>query len=202
MALNYLSYFGMPTESLRSIVDFILSQRMPDGGFNCRSNRSAVTHSSVHTTVSVIEGVTEYVRRGHRYRADELEAAAATSVEFLLRHRLFRSECTGGPMDPEFLRLHHPARWHFDILRGLDAMRGAGVAFDPRMADALGILLARRRDDGRWAANRAYPGATHLRPTPPGQPDRWVTLIALRVLRRYGEPGVTRSSAAARRAPG
>jgi hypothetical protein len=55
------------------------------------------------------------------------------------------------------------------------------------MADALGILRARRRDDGCWAANRAYPGATHLPPTPAGQPDRWVTLITLRVLRRYDE---------------
>lgn len=185
MALNYLSYFGADAVGLESIVDFILAQRMPDGGFNCHSNRRGATHSSVHTTVSVIEGVTEYVRQGHAYRAEELGAAAATSVEFLLRHRLFRSERTGEPMDPEFLRLHHPPRWHFDILRGLDAMRDAGVATDPRMADAVEVLRSRRRDDGRWAANRAYPGDTHLPPTRPGVPDRWVTLIALRVLRRY-----------------
>ncbi|RNB49846.1 hypothetical protein EDM22_09520 [Agromyces tardus] len=185
MALNYLGYFGMPTDELASVVDFILSQRMPDGGFNCRSNRSGATHSSVHTTVSVIEGITEYRRRGHSYRADELSTAATTSVEFLLRHRLFRSERTGEPMDPEFVRLHHPARWHFDILRGLDAMRDAGVALDPRMADALEILRARRRQDGRWAANRPYPGVTHVPANRPGLPDRWVTLIALRVLRRY-----------------
>ena len=189
MALNYLSYFGMPTDALASIVDFLLTQRMADGGFNCHSNRKGATHSSVHTSVSVIEGVTEYLRRGHPYRADELGAAAATSVEFLLRHRLFRSERTGEPIDPEFLRLHHPARWHFDILRGLDAMRDARVAPDPRMADAVGVLRSRRRDDGRWAMNRAYPGETHLPPKPAGRPDRWVSLIALRVLGAYGEAG-------------
>jgi len=187
MALNYLSYFGAPADHLESIVDFILGQRMPDGGFNCRSNRSGATHSSVHTSVSVIEGVTEYLRHGHPYRSDELSAAAASSVEFLLRHRLFRSERTGGPIDPEFTRLHHPARWHFDILRGLDAMADAGVAHDPRMADALEILRGRRRSDGRWAAGRAYPGQTHLPPSRAGQPDRWVTLIALRVLGSYPE---------------
>ncbi|WP_448808650.1 hypothetical protein [Agromyces bauzanensis] len=187
MALNYLSYFGAPTGDLASIVDFILSQLMSDGGFNCRSNRSGATHSSVHTTVSVIEGITEYVRHGHGYRADELAAASATSVEFLLRHRLFRSERTGEPMDPEFERLHHPPRWHFDVLRGLDALRDAGVAPDPRMADALEILRRRRHDDGRWAASRVYPGATHLPPIRAGQPHPWVTLIALRVLGAYGE---------------
>lgn len=189
MALNYLSYFGAATGDLESIVDFVLGQRMADGGFNCRSNRSRATHSSVHTTVSVIEGVTEYLRHGHSYRSEELAAAADTSVEFLLRHRLFRSERTGEPMDPEFVRLHHPARWHFDILRGLDAMRDAGVAFDPRMADAVEILRRRRGDDGRWVANRAYPGATHLPPRRAGQPHRWVTLIALRVLASYDEAG-------------
>jgi hypothetical protein len=57
------------------------------------------------------------------------------------------------------------------------------------MADALGILRDRRRDDGRWTANRAYPGDTHLPPPRAGLPDRWVTLIALRVLRRYGGIG-------------
>lgn len=189
MALNYLSYFGAATGDLDSIVDFILAQRMADGGFNCRSNRSGATHSSVHTTVSVIEGVTEYLRHGHPYRSEELGAAARTSVEFLLRHRLFRSEHTGEPMDPEFVRLHHPARWHFDILRGLDAMADARVALDPRMTDALEILRGRRRDDGRWAANRPYPGATHLPARRAGQPDRWVTLIALRVLASYDEAG-------------
>ncbi|WP_248305699.1 hypothetical protein [Agromyces sp. H66] len=186
MALNYLSYFGAATGDLASIVDFILSQRMPDGGFNCRSNRSGATHSSVHTTVSVIEGITEYLRGGHGHRADELAAAAASSVGFLLRHRLFRSEHTGEPMHPEFVRLHHPARWHFDILRGLDALRDAGVAYDPRMDDAIEILRRRRRDDGRWAASSAYPGATHLPPVRAGLPHPWVTLGALRVLGAYG----------------
>lgn len=185
MALNYLSYLGAATGELASIVDFMLSQLMPDGGFNCRSNRSGATHSSVHTTVSVIEGIAQYRRDGHRYRTDELAAASASSVEFLLRHRLFRSERTGGPMDPEFERLHHPPRWHFDILRGLDALRDAGVAYDPRMEDALEVLRRRRRDDGRWAASRAYPGATHLPPVRAGQPHPWVTLGALRVLHAY-----------------
>ncbi|GAA4369839.1 hypothetical protein [Agromyces bauzanensis] len=186
MAMNYLSYFGALTDDRAGVVDFILAQRMADGGFNCRSNRSGATHSSVHTTVSVIEGITEYLRHGLRYRADELAAASASSVEFLLRHRLFRSEHTGEPMHPEFTRLHHPASWHFDILRGLDALRDAGIAYDTRMDDAIEILRRRQRDDGRWAASSAYPGATHLPPVRAGRPHPWVTLIALRVLAAYG----------------
>ena len=88
-------------------------------------------------------------------------------------------------MRPEFTRLHFPARWYFDILRCLDALRDAGVPFDARMQDALNVLAERRRPDGRWVVNRAYPGETHVPPPPAGQPDRWVTLIALRVLGRF-----------------
>jgi hypothetical protein len=185
MALNYSSYFGGDPERLAAVVDFLLRQRMPDGGFNCRLNRAGARHGSVHTTLSVVEGVTEYQRSGHGHRSDELAAVSSEAVEFLLRHHLYRSERTGRPMDPELTRLHHPSRWHFDVLRCLDAFVDAEVPYDPRMDDAVGVIEARRRADGRWPANRGYPGATHLPPTPAGQPDRWITLMATRVLATY-----------------
>lgn len=188
MALGYASYFGAPEEHLASIVDFLLDQRLTDGGFNCRANRSGARHSSVHTTVCVMEGTTEYEHSGYQYRLDELLEARATAVEFLLRHRLYRSERSGQPIDAEFTRLHHPARWHFDVLRGLDALADAGVRHDPRMDDALDVLIGRRRSDGRWAANKAYPGTTYLPPVPAGAPSPWITLIALRIFKTYGAP--------------
>lgn len=189
MALGYASWFGATEEQLRSLVDFLLRERVADGGFNCRHNRpgARVTHSSVHTTVSVMEGITDYVGSGAHYRRDELEEAYASSAEFLLRHRLLRSETTGEVISPEFTRLHVPARWHYDILRGLDSLAAGAVPRDDRMDEALGLLHSRRRADGRWNANRAYPGATHVPDDPAGQPSRWVTVIAERILVAYPE---------------
>lgn len=186
MALRYASYFGATDAGLASVVDFVLGQQLPDGGFNCRSNRGGARHSSVHTTVSVIEGVTEYERSGGRRRLAALRDARAASIEFLLRHHLYRSERTGAPISPELTRLHHPARWHFDILRGLVALLDAGAPHDPRMDDAVSVVASRRRPDGRWAANRGYPGETHVPPPRAGTPNPWITLDALRVLRAYG----------------
>lgn len=188
MALNYASYFGAEEESLASMVDCLLAGRIPDGGFNCRRGPE-VRHSSMHTTLSVLEGITSYQQAGHRHRLEELLAARESSVEFLLRHHLYRSEHTGAVIRPEFLRLHHPTRWYFDILRCLDALAAAGIPYDDRMADALGVLRRRRSADGRWPANRSYPGETHLPPVPAGKPNRWVTLAALRVLEVYAEAG-------------
>ena len=186
MALNYCSHFDSPTDPLRSLVDFILEQRLADGGFNCRSNRSGATHSSVHTSLSVIEGCTAYLAAGHDHRADEVREARVTAIEFLLRHRLFRSHRTGEPIHVDMTRLHHPARWRFDVLRCLDALAAARLAYDARMDDGLELLRERQRPDGSWAANRGYAGETHVSYPRAGEPNRWVTLVALRVLRAFG----------------
>jgi hypothetical protein len=184
MALNYATWFGAPEDDLASIVDCLLAGRIADGGFNCRRGPE-VRHSSMHTTLSVVEGINGYERGGYRYRLGDLLAVRATSVEFLLRHRLYRSERTGAVIRPEFVRLHHPTRWYYDVLRCLDAFADAHIAYDARMDDALGVLLRRRRPDGRWPVNRGYPGETHLPLPQAGTPNRWVTLIALRVLDAY-----------------
>lgn len=185
MFCDYGSWFGATDAELADVVDFLLGQTMPDGGYNCRRNRSGARVSSVHTTVAVLEGFTSYLAAGASRRADEVRAARDAAVECLLARELFRRRGTQEPIEVEFARLHYPARWHFDVLRALDALRAAGVAHDPRMEAALDVVRLRRRPDGRWAANRGYPGETHVRYPAAGQPNRWVTLRALRVLRAY-----------------
>jgi hypothetical protein len=133
----------------------------------------------------VIEGFAEYTRGGFEYRAEDVRRALAAANEALLERHLFRRRSDGLPIRAEFTRLHHPARWHFDVLRGLDVLREASAAYDPRMDAALEILRKRRRADGRWAAAAAYPGQTHIEYPRPGTPDRWVTLRALRTLRHF-----------------
>jgi hypothetical protein len=119
MLLNYAAYFCGSKDGLRAIVDFLLAKRMQDGGFNCMSDTGA-KHSSVHTTLSVLEGLEEFVRLDHHYRNHEIRVAQKCSEEFLLAHHLFRSIRTGEIIDKKFLRLAHPSRWRYDILRALD----------------------------------------------------------------------------------
>ena len=186
MFLNYASYFGEPEAGLRSIVDFILAQRMVDGGFNCLKNTTGARHSSLHSSLSVAEGILEYSRNGYRYRRSELNRAAESAREFMLMHRLFKSDHTGAIIDRGFLRLTFPPRWKYNILRALDHFRAAGCLFDERMGDAIAVLRAKRRSDGRWPAQAAHPGQVHFVMESAGQPSRWTTLIALRVLKAYG----------------
>ena len=183
MALTYLCRFGAEARELESIVDFLLREHMADGGFNCRSNRSGARHSSVHSTISVLEGIQTYAEHGYVYRLDELQAAAAVGREFLYVHRLFRSDRSGEVIHPSFLKLSYPSRWKYDVLRALDYLRRVDGLGDPRVGDALDVLAKKRRKDGRWTVQAKHAGQVHFDMEKAGKPSRWNTLRALRVVR-------------------
>jgi len=185
MFLTYACYFGTAETDLHSIVDFIIGQQMADGGFNCQSNRSGADHSSLHSTISILEGIHEYVVRGYDYRLRELQAIAAQAREFILLHRLFRSDHTGEIINKGFLMLSYPSRWYYDILRALVYFQAAGIDYDARMQDGLDVLQEKRRKDGTWPVQAKHSGQVHFDMEKTGGPSRWNTLRALRVLRRY-----------------
>ena len=186
MFLNYACFFCEPQEQLESVVDCVIDQLMDDGGFNCQKNRNGARHSSLHSTLSVLEGILEYSRNGYRYRFKELEKAASASREFILQHRFYKSDKTGGIIRKDLLRLSFPPRWKYNILRALDYFRLADAPWDDRMGDAMDVLIAKRRPDGRWPLQAAHPGQIHFSMERPRGPSRWNTLTALRVLRAYG----------------
>lgn len=72
------------------------------------------------------------------------------------------------------------------MLRALDYFRAAGLGPDPRIADAISVLDSKRQPDGRWLLDASYDEAFGLAlDEEAGEPSRWNTLRALRVLRWY-----------------
>lgn len=173
------AYFGRPTESLARR---LVGEQLDDGGWNCEAPESK--RSSFHTTICVLEGLLEYERAVGS--APEIAAARRRGEDYLLKRALFRRLSTGEVANPAFLELAFPPRYHYDILRALDYFRAAGVEPDARMSDAVCFIESKRQADGRWLLDRAYDEALAL----PfgesiGDPSRWNTLRALRVLRWY-----------------
>lgn len=185
MVLSILSHFRFKDERVEKLADHLLAQQMPDGGWNCESYKGA-THSSFHTTISVLEGLRNFGQFSP-YRTNEVQAAQERGREFLLVHRLFRSRRTGRVVDSTMTRFHFPPRWHYDILRALDYFQSVDAPFDERMSEALQIVT-QRQQDGRWLLPAGYPGKIFFELEKAGQPSRWNTLRALRVLKRYGGP--------------
>lgn len=185
MFLNCASYFNAPEKELQSIIDSVLAEIMPDGGFNCRTTRSGARHSSLHSTISVLEGFTEFRQAGYTYRKQEISDAIKTGIEFILVHRLFLSDRTGQIIDGNFLKLTYPCRWRYDILRAMDYFRYAGVKWDNRMTEALTYLGKKQNKDGTWNMQAAHSGQVHFIMERAGKPSRWNTLRMLRVLKHF-----------------
>ena len=187
MFLNYAAYFGVPEVHLKSVVDFLIGQQMKDGGFNCHLNRIGAIHSSMHTTISVLEGILEYIRNGYSSGINELSRMSEESTEFILRHRLYKSDKTGEIIDNKMTRFSYPCRWRYDVLRVLDYFQDAKIKYDSRMDDAIELLLKKRNADRKWNLQARHPGQTHAEMEIPGNPSRWNTLRALRVLKHFGQ---------------
>jgi hypothetical protein len=185
MVLSVAAYFGLAEPRVDSIADLLISVGMPDGGWNCDDHRGA-THSSFHTTISVLEGLLEWKRATGTTAAD---AAIASGHEFMLEHRMYRSHRTGEVIDENWTTFHFPPRWHYDVLRGLDHLRAAGAGRDPRAADAIDLVHSKRRSDGRWPKGSQYSGETFFTLEPGRVPGRWNTLRALRVLNWWSRAG-------------
>ena len=185
MFLNYASYFKTSEIKLQSIIDSILAEIMPDGGFNCRTTRSGAKHSSLHSTISVLEGFTEFQKAGYTYRKKEISDAIRTGIEFILMHRLFLSDRTGQIIDKNFLKLTYPCRWRYDILRAMDYFRYAGVKWDNRMTEALTYLNKKKNKDGTWNMQAAHSGQVHFIMEKAGKPSRWNTLRILRIMKHF-----------------
>jgi hypothetical protein len=89
-------------------------------------------------------------------------------------------------VDPSFVTFSFPPRYAYDVLRGLDHLRDAGGAPDERIDEAVGVVRDRRQADGRWLLDGSHPEAIAVAlGESVGEPSRWITLRALRVLRWY-----------------
>ena len=183
-ALAVGSCFGRPSDGLARR---LFGEQLEDGGWNCEAPKSC--RSSYHTTICVLEGLLEYEHAVGS--SPELAAARYRGGNYLLDRHLYRRLSTGEVADPAFLELSFPPRYRYDILRALDYFRSAGAPPDERMADAVSVIENKRQADGRWILERSY-DETHAIPFGEvvGQPSRWITLRALRVLRWYGSSAV------------
>ena len=112
-----------------------------------------------------------------------MRAAQKRGREFLLVHKLFRSHRTGEIIKPILLRFSFPPRWHYDVLRGLDYFQAVKAPRDQHLADAIDIVLKKQSEDGRWLLENSYKGKTYFELESLGDPSRWNTLRALRVLK-------------------
>jgi len=170
-------YFGV---DMARLVERLLGEQLPDGGWNCEVENGA-TVSSLETTINVLEGLLEHERATGGSAV--LSAARHRGEEYLLERRLFRRKSTGEVIDPSWLGFSFPHWYHYDVLRALDYLRDAQVKPHERVAEAIGVVEGHRDPDGRWPLQNVHAGEAHVQMDDgQGEPSRWGTLRAMRVL--------------------
>jgi len=170
-------------QDVGGVVDRLLGEQLEDGGWNCEAENGSV-RSSFATTINVLEGLLAY----ERATGGSVESIAARrrGEEYLLERKLFRRKRTGEIVNPDWLQISFPTRWHYDVVRALDYFRSVGEAPDSRMAEAIELLRTKRQSDGAWLLENTHPGKIHFAlEDGDGRPSRWNTLRALRILRWY-----------------
>ena len=185
------AYFG---QDVRHIVDRLLGEQLPDGGWNCEAENGS-TRSSFNTTICVLEALLEHERAVGNI--PEVTEARLRGQEYLLERRLFRRRSTGEMIARDrkggaaWTRFAFPTWWHYDVLRGLDYLRRAGVTPDERVSEAIDLVSSKRGEDGRWLLDTRYSGRMPVdMDEGEGLPSRWITLHALRVLRWHERAGL------------
>lgn len=170
------AYFGLASDRL---VDRLLSEQLEDGGWNCDAPPSC--RSSFHTTICVLDGLLSYEKA--RGANPAVTGARLRAQEYLLERHMFRRLSTGEVINRDWLRFSYPPTWHYDILRGLDYLRSAGVNPDERIAEAVNLVAKQQHQNGRWPLQNPHLDQVNFpMEGPVGTASRWNTLRALRVL--------------------
>ncbi len=170
------AYFGYASDHL---VERLLSEQLDDGGWNCEAPPSL--RSSFHTTICVLDGLLAYEKA--MGASPSVTEARLRGQEYLLERNLFRRRSTGEVINRDWLRFSYPPTWHYDVLRGLDYLRSAGVKGDPRLAEAIDLVARKQHQNGRWPLQNPHTDQVNFpMEGPVGTASRWNTLRALRVL--------------------
>lgn len=195
-ALRYLSLLQIGDDRAEELVRLLLKWQWPDGGWNCDKNPSADTSSFMETLLPM-RGLAAHAEASHDRSS---RAAAKRAAEVFLSRRLYRRCSDGAPMSQDFLRLHYPLYYHYDVLGGLKGIGEAGMLRDPRTEEALDWLETRELPDGGWPADaRFYRVSRTFSPasefvdwggTGGHRSNDWVTIEALSVLQAAGRLNV------------
>jgi hypothetical protein len=183
---------GIADDRADRLADNLLRWQWPDGGWNCDRKAEAAT-SSFFESLAPLRGLALHARLRN---SDASRRAVERAAEVFLGRRLFRRLRDGAVMSEDFVKLHYPCYWLYDILYALKVMAEAGVIRDPRCSEALDVLESKRLSDGGFPrerracgyADRPRHGATMVDwgACSRKRSNPWVTLDALWVLRESG----------------
>jgi hypothetical protein len=178
LVLSITSYFGWPIEEISAIAAYLGDRQLPVGSWLPNDSESASDYE-FETTLLVVEALMQFERASGE-RAGPVSVARQRGWRFLLERNLGLE--SGGPIKGGWTSFSFPPYWFYDCLTALDCLRASGYERDPGAQKAVDLVNARCVQNGRWQRGAKHAGRTYFEMEPAGEPSRWNTLRALRVL--------------------
>jgi hypothetical protein len=151
-ALYYLLSLDLADERIEKLVERLLKWQWSDGGWNCDKNPKAINSSFMETLIP-LRGLALY---GKLTGNKDAKKAARNASEIFLKRKIFEIKPRKRWRKEDFIKLHYPCYWHYDILFGLKVITEAGFIGDERCYDALDLLESKRLPDGGFPAEEKY----------------------------------------------
>ena len=164
-------------------------QRFDDGEQNLPKDWPYKAHKACFSKHSCHMGVVKTFKAlaeipGNK-RKPNVKNTINQAVEYLLIHHIYkRSHDLSKKSKPGWLRLGFPLMYQTDILEILDILTRLGIK-DERMQDAMDIVVSKQDDQGRWILENTFNGRFITNIETKGKPSKWITLNAIRVLKKY-----------------
>jgi hypothetical protein len=151
-ALYAILTLGLEDDRIHQLAERLMYWQWPDGGWNCDKNPDARKSTFIHTLYSM-RALALYSK--HTGNKEALKSAQKAS-EIFLKRKLFKRASNQEVIHPEFIKLHYPLYWHYDILGALKIFAEIDITKDKRLHDALDLLEKKELPTGGWAAEGRY----------------------------------------------
>jgi len=175
--------YGVDSRVMKAL-NWLVKIQNRDGGWLCPYWKAHIKdiHSCFYGTICPLEAFSELPEKNC---TSGIRQAIERGAEFLLMHRLFKADHHGYKViNRQWLKFSFPWFSGYNVLRGLSVLTKLGYTEDERLKDAVELLLQKRCPDGTWLLENAPTGRMQANIETVGKPSKWITLIALRVLKR------------------
>ncbi|MFZ2097210.1 MAG: hypothetical protein WAV05_11300 [Anaerolineales bacterium] len=150
--IYYSLALGIADERTEELAARLIQWQWEDGGWNC-DKRPEAAISSFNETLIPLRGLACYAKSSGDTQAKK---SADRTAKMFLKRSLFKRITDGSINNKNFLKLHYPNYWHYDILFSLKVMAEAGYIDDPRCSEALDLLISKQLPDGGFPAEGRY----------------------------------------------
>ena len=183
-ALCFLGYGDHPT--VRTVTENLAAMIMEEG-FDCRANSAnrGRRETWLPCAWGAVKALGAFAVMPDPQPSDVVQQAVARGVDLLFSRDPSKADypSSTGTVSPLWFKLGFPLGYSSDLLELVDVLARLGHGGDQRLQKAIEIILSKKNGEDRWPLELTL-GKTWTRFGEKGQPSKWITLRALRMLSR------------------